>query len=77
MLCKANDIIEMLSAVFSCAEFYISEKNTYTEQPAYEEIRHKEESEGWKANKADMPGSQETEWSETIVLSDAEFKSHT
>ena len=36
-------------------------KSMYTEQPAYEEIRHKEKSEGWKANKADMPGIQETE----------------
>lgn len=61
MLSKGKYIIKILSAVFLYAKFYISEKNTYTEQPAYEEIRHNEKSEEWKANKEDIHGIQETE----------------
>ena len=62
--CNGTYIIKVLSAVSSCAEFYISEKNTYTKQPACEEIRHNEKSEVWKASKADVHGIQETEQSE-------------
>jgi len=61
MLCNGNYIIKVLSAVSSRAEFYVSEKNTCTEQPACEEIRHNEKSEVWKASKADVHGIQETE----------------
>ena len=61
MLSKGKYIIKILSAVFLYAKFYISGKNTYTVQLAYEEKRHNEKSEEWKANQADIHGIQETE----------------
>lgn len=64
MLSKGECIVKILSAVFLCARSYISGKNTYTEQLAHEETGHDEQSEERKANKADIHGIQETEWSQ-------------
>lgn len=61
MLSKGKYVIKILSAVFLCAEFYISGKNTYTVQLAYEEKRRNEKSEEREANQADIHGIRETE----------------